>query len=104
MTEQDFIILNKLAEQQKNQPALKIKTRILKQTHDANLAEPLCPLTKKLDVINDTTKKLGEVTEKSQPENSIPQSANKNTSTNQPTENDDGLICGIRKYKEEIEK
>ena len=34
VTEQDLINLRKLAEQQKNQRDLKIKNRILKQTHD----------------------------------------------------------------------
>ena len=41
VTEQDLINLRKLAEQQKNQRALKIKNRILKQTHDEKLAESL---------------------------------------------------------------
>ena len=49
VTEQDLIILGNLAEQQKNQRALKIKNRILKQTHEINLAEGcLSPITKKL--------------------------------------------------------
>ena len=39
--EQDLINLRKLAEQQKNQRALKIRNRILKQTHDIKLAESL---------------------------------------------------------------
>ena len=34
VTEQDMINLRKLAEQQKKQRAIKIKNRILKQTHD----------------------------------------------------------------------
>ena len=33
-TEQDLINLRKLAEQQKNQQALKIKNKFLKPTHD----------------------------------------------------------------------
>ena len=48
VTEQDMINLRKLAEQQKNQRALKIKNRILKQTHDHNLAESLSPITQKI--------------------------------------------------------
>ena len=63
VTEQDMINLRNLAEQQKNQRALKIKNRILKQTHDVKLAESLSPITKKLDVINESTKKLGEIVE-----------------------------------------
>ena len=47
VTEQDTNNLRQLAEQQKNQRALKIKKkRILKQTHDIKLAERLSPITK----------------------------------------------------------
>ena len=87
VTEQDLINLLKLAEQQKNQRALKIKNRISKQTHDLELAESLSlitkkleevkkstqeslsPITKKLDIINDSTKQLGEKVEESNSEN-----------------------------------
>ena len=62
VTEQDLIHLRILAEQQKEQRALKIKNRILKQTHDIKLAESLSPITKKLDTINKSTKEIGEVT------------------------------------------
>ena len=65
VTEQDLINLRKLAEQQKNQRALKIKNRILKQTHDTKLAESLSPITKKLEEINESTQKLGEVIKES---------------------------------------
>ena len=41
VTEQDLDNLRKLAEQQKEHRALKIKIRILKQTHDVKLAESL---------------------------------------------------------------
>ena len=41
VTEQDLLNLRKLAEQQKEQRALKNKNRILKQTHDVKLAESL---------------------------------------------------------------
>ena len=47
VTEQDLIFLRKLAKQQKDQGALKIKIRILKQTHDIKLAESLSPSLKK---------------------------------------------------------
>ena len=57
VTEQDLSNLRKLAEQQKNQRAIKIKNRILKQTHDVKLAESLSPITKKLETINESTKK-----------------------------------------------
>ena len=51
VTEQDLINLRKLAEQQKEQRALKIKNRILKETHNIKLAESLSPITKRLDLV-----------------------------------------------------
>ena len=51
VTEQDLDNLRKLAQQQKEQRALKIKNRILKQTHDEKLAESLSPITKRLDKV-----------------------------------------------------
>ena len=66
VTEKDLIILRKLADQQKNQRALKIENRILKQTHDIILAESLSPITKKLV---ETSKKLGDVIKGSNSEN-----------------------------------
>ena len=87
VTEQDLIKLRKLAEQQKNQRALKIKNGILKQKHDVKLAESLSPITKKLDEvnkstqeslsaftkkldnINENTKQLGEIVKESSSEN-----------------------------------
>ena len=59
--EQDLINLRNHAEQQKNQRALKIKNRILKQTHDIKLAESLSAITKKLDEVKESTQKLGEI-------------------------------------------
>ena len=52
VTEENLIILRKLAEQQKNQGAIKIKNRILIQTHDIKLAENLSPITEKLVEVN----------------------------------------------------
>ena len=69
VTERDLINLRKLAQQQKNQRAEKIKNRILKQTHDIKLAESLSPITKKLEEINKSTKKIGEVVKGSNSEN-----------------------------------
>ena len=81
VTEKDLEKLRKLTEQQKNERALKIKKRILKQTHDVKLAESLTPITKKLDdlkksnkesltpisrildTINDSTQKVGKLIE-----------------------------------------
>ena len=61
VTEQDLINSRKLAKQQKNQRALKIKKRIWKKTHDIRLAESLSPITKKLDAINKSTKKSEKI-------------------------------------------
>ena len=61
VSEQDLDNLRKLAHQQKEQRALKIKNRILKQTHDIKLAESLSPITKKLDTINESTQKISNV-------------------------------------------
>ena len=55
VTEEDLENLPKLAQQQKEERALKIKNRILKQTHDIKLAESLSPITKKLDEVNKPT-------------------------------------------------
>ena len=92
VTEQDLINLRKLAEQQKEQRALKNKKRFLKHTHDIELAESLSPITTKLDV---TSKKLGDViTEPTQKsgnvikDNNTPQLAIEHTpTTHQPIEN-----------------
>ena len=62
VTEQDSINLRKLVEQQKDQRALKIKNRNIKQTHDIKLAESLSTITKKLD---ESTKEIGEVIKES---------------------------------------
>ena len=87
VTEQDLINLRKLAEQQKNERAQKIKNRILKQTHDIKLAESLSPVTKKLeevnkstqeslspinkksDTINESTQKVGDIIKESNSDN-----------------------------------
>ena len=47
VTEEDMITLRKLAEQQKNQRAEKIKNRVFKQTDDNKLAESLSRIIKK---------------------------------------------------------
>ena len=65
VTETDLENLRKLADQQKEQRALKIKNRLLKQTHDINLAESLSPITKKLDTINDSTKQITDAIKES---------------------------------------
>ena len=56
VTEHDLIDLRKLAEQQKEQRALKIKNRFLKQIHDIKLAESFTPITIKLEEGNQSTK------------------------------------------------
>ena len=62
VTEKDLDNLRKLAQQQKEQRAEKIKNRILKQTHDVKLAESSSPITKKLDTINESLQKVGDIT------------------------------------------
>ena len=57
VTERDLINLRKLAEQQTNERARKIKNRILKETHDIKLAESLSHITKKSDSVNKKNKK-----------------------------------------------
>ena len=69
VTEQDLIILRKLADQQKKQRTLNVKNRILKETNDKKLAESLSPITKSLDEVNKSTKKIGEVIKESNSEN-----------------------------------
>ena len=66
VTEQDLINLRKLAQQQKEQRAIKIKNRNLKQTHDIKLAESLSPFTKNLD---ESAKKISAVINPSNSEN-----------------------------------
>ena len=73
VSEKDLDNLRKLAEQQKDQRALKFKNRILKQTHDIKLAESLSPITEKLDTINKSTKELAAIVNKSDDEDSITQ-------------------------------
>ena len=66
VSQKDLDNLRKLADQQKEQRALKIKNRILKQTHDIKLAESLSPITKEL---KKSTKKISEVIKESNSEN-----------------------------------
>ena len=60
VTEQGLINIRKLAEQQKNQRAEKIKNIVLKQTHDVKLAENLSRITKKLNEVNKSTQEVGD--------------------------------------------
>ena len=94
VTEQDPNNLLKLAEQQKNEGANKIKTRILKHTHDEKIAESLSPITKKLDEVKDSTKKLGDNIKQSQPE--TPQLAIKNTQPQLPIENKETVTYAVQ--------
>ena len=80
VTEQDLENLRKLAIQQKNLRALKIKNRILKHTHDENLADSLSPLTKRLDLIeNKKGEKIGDLIKKSKSESETPAIENNQT-------------------------
>ena len=60
-----MIYLRKLAQQQKEQRAERIKNRILKQTHDVKLAESFSPISKKLDEVNKTTQEVGDIRKES---------------------------------------
>ena len=92
VTEQDLINLRKLAEQQKNQRAEKIKNRILNQTNDVKLAESLSPITKRLDEVKESTEKLGDVIKESKPKTS--QLVIENTP--QPAiENNEGVLYDV---------
>ena len=87
VTQDDLDNLRKLAQQQKEQRAIKIKNKLLKQTHDKNLAESLSPITDKLE---ETSKNLGNVIT----ENDTPQLAIENTP--QPViENNEGTIYDV---------
>ena len=106
VTEQDLINLRKLAQQQKDHRALKIKNRILKETHDVKLAESLSPITKRLDLVeNNKGEKIGELIKKSEQETPAientqaqperPQAAIENTLAPQPVENNEGVIYDV---------
>ena len=90
VTEQDLNKLRKLADQQKEQRTLKIKNRILKQTHDVKLAESLSPITKRFGKVKESTEKLGGVIEESQPNTPQPAIENNQDDTQPqlPIEND----------------
>ena len=93
VTEQDLINLRKLAEQQKEQRALKIKNIVLKQTHDIKLAESLSPITKKSDEVEETTRKKRDVIQESQPER--PRLAIEDAPTRQSMEINEGVIYEV---------
>ena len=69
VTEKDLNNLRKLAQQQKNQRAEKIKNRNLKQTHDVKIAETLSPITKNSDTIYESTKNSRKVIKETNLEN-----------------------------------
>ena len=101
VTEQDLIILRKLANQQKKQRALKIRKRILKQTQDVKLAESLSPVIKNLDEVNKSTqqslspitKKLDTINESIKESQSQP--ARENTHTALPIQKEKIQPCVI---------
>ena len=99
VTEKNLDNLRKLAEQQKEHRALKIKNRILENTHDVELAESLSPITKKLDetcrklndVIKESTQNVGNVKK----ENNTPQLAIENTPIHQPKEDNERRVYDV---------
>ena len=64
----------------------------MKQIDDIKLAENLSPITKKLDEVNKSANKIGEVIKKSPPENNVPQPAIEHTPHHHPLENIEGVI------------
>ena len=94
VSKQDLDNLRKLADQQQNQRAEKIKNRILNQTHDLKLAESLSPITGRLDKVKESTEKLGDVIKESQPK--TPQLAIENNPIHQPIEDNEGRIYDVQ--------
>ena len=82
-----MINLVKIADQQDNQLALKIKIIILKQTHYIKLSGSSAPITRKLQEVNETTKNWEKYLKKN-----VPQPAIENTPPPQPIEKNAGLI------------
>ena len=82
VTEQDLINLPKLAEQQKSHRAEKIKNRILKRTHDVKLAESLAPITEKIDEVNKSTQKVGDIIKESNSKINLQHLPNRSKSSN----------------------
>ena len=58
VTMEDVIELAKLLKQQKNQRAIEMKIKILKQTHQKQLAETVTPITRKLSKTTEAIQKL----------------------------------------------
>ena len=85
-----MVNLRKLAEQQKNQRALKFENRILKQTLDIKSAESLSPITKKLTEVKESTQKVGDIVRKS----NTPRQAIENTHNALPIENEQ-ILPGV---------
>ena len=71
VTEKDLDNLRKLAQQQKEQRALKIKNRILKETHDIKIAESLSHITKRLDLVENKKGEKQETLLKNQNQNHL---------------------------------
>ena len=69
VTEQDLNNLRILTEQQKNQRAVKIENRILKQTRDKKTGRKSSAINKKLEEVNESTKKIGDVIKESSSDN-----------------------------------
>ena len=94
VTPQDLDNLRKLAQQQKNHRAEKIKNRIIEKTHDIKLTESLPPITERLDLVeNNDGVKISDKIKKSATENTptpqpeIPQAAIENTQPQLSIEN-----------------
>ena len=93
VTEEELINLRKLAQQQKEQRATKIKNRILKQFHDEKLSESLSPITDKLDEVGKIVK-----------ESKIQTPATENTTVSRPLLDTLTQVKGYKNFFKLLEK
>ena len=88
VTKQDLNKLRKLSDQQKEERALKIRKKILRQTHNIKIVDALSPITEKLDEVNksitesisESTKQLVENSEDEDGNTQTPHTENTNIS------------------------
>ena len=58
VTEHNLISLSKSAEQWNNQRAIRSKIKFLKQTHDKNIADTFTSITKKIEEVDKSIRKM----------------------------------------------
>ena len=100
--------LRNFAEQQRNQRENKIKIRNLKQKHDKTLAEKLSPIIKKIDDVNESNEKLGEIVKKCVRDENTQTPAMETITTTQSLRDISTLMKGSKKIsrseKKQMEK